>query len=335
MVQMSKYIETAWNSLEHAPSEGNGWRTIQISTANGIVVHAGRRFPERTEAMLVRFHRKPLKSSLQLPSGAGFSVESVDRNDDGYWLALTRREHAMPEFFLAMVLDILGAISALSSKDDASAFNTFLGRVKAWQEFMRKGQAALSPEAEVGLFGELLVLQEILDTGKDVEDTLNEWIGPLRDGIQDFHIGTGAIEVKSTLAVTGFPAKIGSLEQLDDSSRAPLFVGAMRLRTSDTGRSLPTLVNTLRARIRTELPGSQVFDERLVAVGYLDMHAAMYTRLFEPVQSRFILVGQEFPRFIMGGAKAGMVSARYEIDLDKASGEDCLLGEVLKRLKVN
>ncbi|MBF5005687.1 PD-(D/E)XK motif protein [Diaphorobacter caeni] len=326
-------IERAWAYLDQPPADGKGWRSIQISPSDGILVHAGRKFPERTEAMLIRFNQNPLKPNGQLPDGAGFTIEVVSQNDC-CWLALSRREHAMPEFFLAMVEDIVQALSSCTVSEESQALTIFLRRVKAWQEFMRKGQSALSAEAEIGLFGELLVLRRILDEGKDTELTLESWIGPLRDGIQDFHLGTGAIEVKSTLALNGFPAKIGSLEQLDDAVRKPLFVGGVRLRNTTSGMSLPTLIETLRNRFRKELPGSQLFEEKLVSVGYLDMHAERYTRLFEAVETRFILVGADFPRFTSGASKVGIVNARYEIDLDKAVGEACDLAEVLKRLKV-
>ena len=59
-------------------------------------------------------------------------------------------------------------------------------------------------------------------------NTLDAWQGPL-NGLQDFFIGTGAIEVKATIAPQGFPAKISSLDQLDETQRQPLFLAGVRL----------------------------------------------------------------------------------------------------------
>ena len=81
------------------------------------------------------------------------------------------------------------------------------------------GTAYLSQEAEVGLFGEMVVLKALLEAGVPVEVVLNAWQGPL-DGLHDFLIGSGAIEVKTTLSTNGFPATVNSLEQLDESLQA-------------------------------------------------------------------------------------------------------------------
>lgn len=74
---------------------------------------------------------------------------------------------------------------------------------------------------------------------------LESWVGPL-NAVRDFEIGTGAIEVKTTISAVGFPAKIGSLEQLDDSARQPLFLAGVRLRQGETGQNLSELVADIR-----------------------------------------------------------------------------------------
>jgi len=111
---------------------------------------------------------------------------------------------------MAIVCDVAGMLDAESSLDDTRLLRVFLGRVRAWQEFMRKGAQALSPEAEIGLIGELTLLALIIEAGVPSALALEAWVGP-NDGIQDFEIGTGAIEVKATLSPVGLPALIGSL----------------------------------------------------------------------------------------------------------------------------
>jgi hypothetical protein len=105
---------------------------------------------------------------------------------------------------------------------------------------MRKGAQALSPESEIGLVGELTLLRVIIDAGVPPVTAIESWVGPF-DGVQDFNLGTGSLEVKATLSMTGFPAKIGSLEQLDDFVRQPLFLpghGCIKQRLDGPCRSL-------------------------------------------------------------------------------------------------
>lgn len=123
---------------------------------------------------------------------------------------------------------------------------------------MRKGAQALSPEAELGLVGELLFLGAVLDAGVPAQISMDSWVGPL-DGVQDFELGTGAVEVKATLSPQGFPAKVGSLEQLDDSVRKPLFVAGARLSQRESGRNLPEIADSVREKLADDVAAVSLF----------------------------------------------------------------------------
>lgn len=99
---------------------------------------------------------------------------------------------------------------------------------------MSRGATSLSPEAELGLAGELAFVIALLDSEVPAEEVLKGWVGP-DDAPQDFLLGDGAIEVKATMSSSGFPVKIGSLEQLDDSVASPLFLAAMRFSREERG----------------------------------------------------------------------------------------------------
>lgn len=156
-------------------------------------------------------------------------------------------------------------------------------------------------------------------------------MGPL-DGIQDFELGTGALEVKATLSVTGFPAKIGSLEQLDNSTRQPLFVAGARLQQTNSGQSLPELIESTRLVIKSEAEAERLLSERLLAAGYFDAHADRYPRRFALVGIRVVEVCDDFPRLTSGTAPAGIMRAMYEIDLDKVQTEDVGIEEALRKM---
>jgi hypothetical protein len=321
MARQSSAFDLAWSSLSGVTEEA-GWRMIPIDPAGAIEIHAGRLFPGNEEAVLASFPSASLPTAEKLPDGQGFAVERADPYNDGRaWLALTRRPHGSPELFTAMACDVIGAVDAavLEGADAPRLVRVFLGRVKAWQEFMRKGAQALSPEAEIGLFGELATLLAIMDAGVAPETSVEGWVGPL-DAVQDFELGTGAVEVKSTIAAAGFPARIGSLEQLDDSVRQPLFVAAAHLRQVAAGLTLPDMVETLRLRAALHAEAARVLSERLIAAGYFDAHAERYVRRFETESIRLIEVTSGFPRLIHATVPPGVTRAVYDVDLDKAGG---------------
>ena len=331
MARPTDEFAVAWQSLAGVREEA-GWQTIHVTPAGRCQLCAGRRFPGNQEALLASFSAATIPAAEKLPDGQGFSVERVDPYGDGKtWIALARAPSGGPELFATMVADVAGALDAEVGADEARLLRVFIGRVRAWQEFMRKGAQALGPEAEVGLVGELVALASIIDAGLSPANACEAWLGPV-DGLRDFEIGTGGIEVKCTLSAVGFPARIGSLNQLDDTARQPLFVAGVRLRQVDSGRTLTDFVETLRDVVRGDEEAERVLSERLVAAGYFDAHASRYSRRFTHAASRVVEVGSGFPRLTLALVPTGISKASYEIDLDRAPGPNVDIDEVLKRL---
>lgn len=331
MARPNDEFAVAWESLSGTGDEP-GWRTIPVTPAGRCRLSAGRRFPGNQEALLASFLTATMPAGEKLPDGQGFSVERVDPHGDGKtWIALARAPSGGSELFAAMVADVAGALDAESGADEARLLRIFIGRVRAWQEFMRKGAQSLDPEAEVGLVGELLTLAAILGAGLPAANACEAWVGPV-DGLRDFELGTGGLEVKSTLAAVGFPACVGSLDQLDDTARQPLFVVGVRLRQLDSGRALPDYVEMLRDVVRGDDEAERILSERLVAAGYFDAHASRYSRRFTQAASRLVEVVENFPRLTLGRVPAGITRASYEIDLDRAPGPNVSMDEALRRL---
>jgi hypothetical protein len=307
MARPSNEFLMAWSSLTSADAEP-GWQAITLPSAGPLQLRAGRRSPDNAEAVLVCFPSAKPAPADKLPEGQGFAVERADPDGSGkLWLALTRKSAGSADLFASMACDVVGALddAVAAGSDEGKLLRVFIGRVGAWQEFMRKGSQALSPEAEIGLIGELTLLRAIIDAGVPAALAVESWVGPL-DGIQDFELGTGALEVKATLSAAGFPARIGSLEQLDDSTRQP-----------------PT---------KGDAEAQRLLSERLLAAGYIDSHSDRYPRKFEQAGTRVVEVAGNFPRMISGTVPAGIMRAMYEIDLDKAPGDNVGAEGALKKL---
>lgn len=333
MARPSNEFLMAWSSLTSADTEP-GWQAIALPSAGPLLLRAGRRSPDNAEAVLVGFPTAKLAIADKLPEGQGFAVERADPEGNGWlWLALTRKPVGSAELFATMSCDVLGALddAVSAGSDEAKLLRILVGRVGAWQEFMRKGAQSLSPEAEVGLIGELELLRAAIDTGMSRALAVESWVGPL-GGVQDFEIAAGALEVKTTLSPIGFPAKIGSLEQLDDSARQPLFLAGVRLRQTDGGKLLPEFVESMRQSVGGDAEASRLLSERLLAAGYYDAHAVRYTRRFALAGIRVVEVVSGFPRLTPGSVPAGIMRAMYDIDLDKAPGDNIGVEEALKKL---
>jgi hypothetical protein len=326
-------LRAAWRAL--AGEAGLGWRTIPVASDLPVKVRAGRHFPGNEEALLVGFEAAQVPPTPRLPQGRGFLVSRVELGSEDVgtaWIALSRLVAGNIELFAEMAHDVLGVIHARRGTDSRTVLIAFLARIIAWQEFMERGQPpVLGPDAEVGIFGEILILRDLVASGIPPLEAVSAWKGPVR-GLRDFEIKHGAIEVKSTLAAEGFPAKIGSLDQLDDSSVKPLFVAAVRLALKDSGQTLPALVGDVNRRLQESASALDGFADKLVRGGYLEAFAAHYERRFTSVSTRIIPVGEGFPRLIRGNIAQEVSSARYVLDIDRITTPGIELRQVLLQL---
>lgn len=328
-------LGAAWRALaDDVTGPVEGWRSISLTERPGLALLAGVRFPSREEALLASF-RGTAVTAGELPEGRGFSVDVVTGiagAADASWFALTRAPSASLELFGAMAEDVTGLVLRTKERSAGQLAQLFLGRIRAWQAFMsRTGEDRLGPEQELGLTGELTVLEALLDTGLSESDGIHGWHGPLQ-GLHDFELGSGAIEVKTTLSGTAFPARISSLEQLDDALTAPLFLAAVRATLSSHGSTLPERVSRLRDRLSGD--AAATFERRLLQAGYLDGHAADYDRRLEVAAPRIIIVGDAVPRLRRTDVAAAIRSAEYELDLDAVTTAPIAMSEMLSRLGV-
>lgn len=327
-------IRASWRGLP--AGSDSGWRRVLLQRFHNCEIHVARRSPENLEAVLFELPGVPLPAERLLPRGQGFRVEKISPGEDQpSWLALVRTPDGSLDLFAHMAADLVTAVSLASGARSSGegALKTILSRLQAWQEFMRRGQRCLSPAEELGLFGELSLLWLLLDAGVPDSTVLDAWRGPLH-GLHDFELGSGSVEVKSTLAAEGFPVRIDSLEQLDDSLRQPLMLAGMRLCLSEDGRTLPRLVAALRIRLQADPHAMRMLETALLHAGYQDSDAASYGRQFALVHMEMLRVDEGFPRLVPASVPLGILNARYEIDLSLVDQERLELSAALMELGV-
>lgn len=327
-------LRSAWRALSGS-GETEGWKTIPVATSSPCMLLAGRHLPGGEEALLVGFRNVRTPPDSHLPQGHGFRVSRLPFDPTGgdrFWVALARRTGGSPEFFAMMAEDLLRLIEDGRTQLKDQLLHRFLSRIRAWQDFMdRHREGVLSSEAELGLFGELVILELIIVGGMPVRQAVDSWQGPL-DGLQDFMPGAGGIEVKATLSTGGFPATISSLEQLDDNLRQPLFLAGVQLALDPSGITLPAKADAIRTRLGGNPAALDLFDVRVMRAGLLRTIAERYTRRFLTVSTVVLPVQDAFPRLTRAHVHPAIRAARYEIDLDLAGASGIDLARALELL---
>ncbi len=249
------------------------------------------------------------------------------------WIALCRQDQGSHDLFARMAEDVVTTLDSMRGAGEERLARVFVSRIRAWQDFMSRENGVLGPEAEIGLYGEIVILLALRALGLSPLTVAEAWQGPLR-GIQDFLLGTGAIEVKTTGAASGFPARVGSLEQLDDALISPVFLAAVRLALSPSGLTLPEIAASARESLLSDALALTAFNSRLLHAGYVDAMSSSYTRQFSVAATRMLSVSGEFPRLTRSNVTREILRVRYELDLDLVQGADTSIEDVIGRLGV-
>lgn len=318
--ELGAQLATTWAALAGGEAKPAGWTRMAIGSHAGVRIGAGVRFPERSEALLLAPGSISLTGAA-LPAGAGFETLVLD-GGAGPELALVRRGGGQLDLFTAMAADV--AMAAIRG----STGHRLLERVRAWQSFMsRTADPRLSLEAQIGLAGELVVIERLMDSGVSPEVLVAAWKGPI-GGVTDFETPLGALEVKSTARSGIFIAGIDSLEQLDEARVPRLHLGAVRLvRGGPHGRTVPEIAEDLAGRMSPAC--AQRLAMLLVSAGCAEtMHRHM-TERFAVQAIEFFGVRPEFPRLARSAIPGAITSARYALDVSHLGEFGVDVGEIV------
>ena len=182
----------------------------------------------------------------------------------------------------------------------------------------------LAADREVGITGELLVLEHLMTTLGN-RDAIEAWRGPSREE-HDFDLKVGDVEVKTTLSETR-THWIGSLSQLEPLPSRRLWLLSVQLTTGHA--DAPTLPAVI-AEVRERLSGPEVaaFEARLQRAGWRESFCSTARRRFRLRSAPLLLaVDSAFPALTRAHVMAaGMPLERlreivYSIDVTGMTAE--------------
>ena len=214
--------------------------------------------------------------------------------------------------FETLTEDIRTRIEALPSNTGAA--KTTQNVLEEWKRFFQNNKAiVLSPEAEQGLFGELLFLKKlILNFGIEMIDT---WNGPDKS-VHDFYLNNNAVEVKTTSGQEPYKVHINNLHQLDDSEiKKNLYLKAYAFRKDTGGKKLPDLVKEVRQIFNDDSWRLKKLNDMLLKAGYLDASASFYTKGYTVCDEYTFKIKEGFPRITKKDISIGLSKVEYDLEL--------------------
>ncbi len=234
-------------------------------------------------------------------------------------LVLRLLDASLRDIFHRLCLDIVASVSGAATEAEALAIA--LARTWRWHHLLRGGSSGLlSTDEQMGLIGELVVMERYLLTSLGPSNALAAWRGPL-GGAKDFVVGRIAIESKVRATSDRAQVFVSSEFQLDDSDVAALFLHVSVLDPAPAADDQGFTVTDVALRLRKPFMDSgerlaAKFDALLTAGGFWYEDDYEHARWVDGGQSIYRVTGT-FPRLTPTRVPAGIAAVKYSVSLSE------------------
>ena len=251
--------------------------------------------------------------NIKFPKAKGWSF--VFQNNK---IIMNVNEEKYKDFFIKLINLILVKIY-LENLHDEKSLNCFLENLIFAKDFFDEENVPrkLTSEEQIGLFGEIQTLKEILTKKLGIEKALSSWTGPSKK--HDFTLPNTLIEIKTT---TTDSKKINTSS---NNQIAPVYDKSLKLiflqiKKNINGLSLNNLINDFSKILKEE---SKLllndFNLKLTQSRYLEIHKDEYKQKYKIDKFNFFQISEKFPyikEYVVPDSLSDL-SITYKIDLEK------------------
>ncbi|MFF0266868.1 PD-(D/E)XK motif protein [Kribbella sp. NPDC004536] len=310
--------EDEWRELE-SPHNTPGRSSLRLHPESPVDTFLAVSHPGRQRMLVFRADARSadtiVRSVGRLPKAAGIEMNLSAVSRVEYELQVILTSDGLREVFTPLVADVAATANAAPTAGEALA--AAVNRFERWQELLRSvGRDGLSADARRGLYGELLVLGDVLLTSLSQSDAVHAWTGPTGTN-QDFQLSRLAIEAKASVAKRPRSIHIASERQLDGTGTPALFLALAQLdeRRGGSGESLNGSVERIRRQLTSPSARAR-FDSLLIQIGYLPGHRDLYEEpRYTLRELRFWHVREGFPRLVESDLPAGIGDCTYQLSI--------------------
>lgn len=282
--------------------------------------------------------RIPIPAKAEVPPNTLTHIEIVVKEDDGqYFLEITMTD----ERLLIDGYTMFCSISDRIQLDGAAPIDALEDTLTRWHSILAI-RTRMSHQAEVGLFGELLVLEALLADRGDV--AIEAWKGTSGEE-HDFGFMDADVEIKTT---TGERRHhwIHGLNQLLDTPPTPLWLLSIQITRGglESGRTLGALIDDVLSAT-TDAPTNARLQEMLTASLWRQEDDDLFSESWRLRTAPLALhIDETFPRLTSerltqcGVSVAAIRQVDYEIDVTDYCASDTTppssIRELLKRMEI-
>jgi hypothetical protein len=307
------HLESQWDKLI------NETLTREDLLKGGGITHAHDifSFTTNTNKMLgLEIDLKENKSIDQkLPQAKNWKIKI---NHNKIIMELKRIE--FKDIFITTINKIISKIF-LEKNTGHQALLSFIKNLDEHKNFFEDegGPKILSDKVQIGLYGEIFYLNEILSKKINAVEANNYWTGPYKK--HDFTTLKILLETKTSKSQSEKIINTSS-EQINPNQDKPLYLVFLNINEFVNGKNLNDIINEIGKKIKEQnVEAYNDFCLKLIKVGYHEIHSHYYLQNYQVTKKFYYQVNKDFPYInrneIEIPAAIEKLNLEYKINLNK------------------
>jgi hypothetical protein len=264
---------------------------------------------ERNQKLLVI--QVPIIVKEELPSDLkSVDIEIVKFDNNKTRLLCILKEEALVENFTLVVKDVAYRCKDYSDKD---LIKKAIKRICDWTELLKASRNGIGKSKQIGLWGELFILNEYVSEIHPIKDAVNFWIGP-DDKKHDFTFNKLALEIKTKMSGSRATIKITSIDQLKKvTERLYLIQVVINKGNQSDSFSLKDLHDRIMVSINNDHETKAHFLNKIQKL-YFGATEKEQDEKFKPLDFSVYEIDEKFPLIQPDTLPNSVISLEYEID---------------------
>lgn len=299
-----------WSALADVSPGDRLYRSRRLSRPAGIDLRLGLRETDRAPCMIAA--PGAATDALSTFETGGLRLSRA-ADPAGILLVLSLEEPSRRDLFAEICSDVVRSLVRSEDEGEIELLPALGARLAAWRAFLRDQAGALARHELVGLIGELLILDDLLDR---TSEALQFWKSP-DDGLHDFERAGHSVEVKASLGAAR-QLHISALDQLDAAGLASLDIAHVRLIEQSDGETAGEIAARIAARLSSDRDRRE-FANALLRRGLAPGSGDDMGPRIRHAGTDFYAVRDGFPCLRRADVPAAIVEAAYEIEVRSIS----------------
>lgn len=241
------------------------------------------------------------------------TISDYDNYDQGNNYVIISQSHGCDSSIFEVIANDISE-ELYKAKNTAKTVECIKSTINKWKQFFSlNSDIVMSDAAQMGLYGELLVLKKLIC--QFGEKAVGYWCGAEKE-THDFYLFGSAVEVKTTASKSEIKVKISSEHQLDCTDiekNLVLYVNIIRKSSAD-GEKLPALIDEIQSLLSSEMKDE--FDKKLFMYGYIPSFKDKYDICFYVRAKKIFWVNDNFPCITPKDLSTGISEVTYTLDLN-------------------